>query len=540
MTWRASDPEGNEAAKVRFDVVQYTRGKVLDLGCGPTKGFPHWIGVDNLDAVSRFGAEIKPDLVADCAKLSDSIQDESVDAIFSSHLLEHIEDYRAALADWWRCIKVGGHLVLYLPHRDLYPNIGQPGSNPDHKWDFVPEDIMSALEGVTNGVSGFDVLVNEVRSEGVEYSFLLVAKKLAEPFNGSYSYTEPKPAKTACVWRAGGFGDSLQAANILPELKRQGYHVTFGTTPRGHEILREDPHIDAFLIQDDDQVPNHELPEYWAAQAKRFDKFVNLSESVEGTLLAMQGRSNHMWPESLRRAELGSKNYLEWTARLAELPYSSEAKFYPSAKERDQVGRWLGAFKAAAAGPLMPLQRTPEQFVIVWCLSGSAMHKTYPHQDTVIASVLANLPQAVVVLTGDAMCKILEAGWEDIERVKCASGELGIRETLTLAQMADCVVGPETGVLNAVAFEPMGKVIMLSHSSHENLTKHWLNTDVMTPAATSCYPCHRLHQGMSFCREDPDTGTAACQKDIAPERVFQAIAGHYAQWQALREMRRAA
>lgn len=358
-------------------------------------------------------------------------------------------------------------------------------------------------------------------------------------FEHRFSCNDPKPAKTACVWRAGGFGDSLQAANILPELKRQGYHVTFGTTPRGHEILREDPHIDAWLIQDDDQVPNHELPEYWAVQAKHFDKFIQLSESVEGTLLAMPGRSNHMWPDSVRRVELG-KNYLEWTAQLAELPYASESRFYPSDMERRQLTKWLGAFKADSAGPLKPMQRTPEQFVIVWCLSGSAMHKSYPHQDGVITNILANFPDAVVVLTGDMMCKILEAGWEETPRVKCASGELGIRETLTLAQMADCVVGPETGVLNAVGFEPMGKVILLSHSSPENLTKHWVNTDVMTPAATSCYPCHRLHQGMAFCREDPNTGCAACQADIAPERVFSAIARHYAEWQTLRALRKAA
>ena len=88
--------------------------------------------------------------------------------------------------------------------------------------------------------------------------------------------TTAKLGKTVCVCRYGGFGDSIQASNILPELKRQGYHVTFMTTPRGHEILKHDPHIDAWLLQDDDQVPNQELPLYWMAIAKRFDKFINL------------------------------------------------------------------------------------------------------------------------------------------------------------------------------------------------------------------------------------------------------------------------
>jgi hypothetical protein len=51
-----------------------------------------------------------------------------------------------------------------------------------------------------------------------------------------------------------------------------------------------------------------------------------------------------------------------------------------------------------------------------------------------------------------------------------------VRETLALAQQMDLVIGPETGVLNAVCYEAMPKVAMLSHSSWENLTRHWVNT----------------------------------------------------------------
>lgn len=344
------------------------------------------------------------------------------------------------------------------------------------------------------------------------------------------------PEKTVCVCRYGGFGDSIQASNILPQLKRLGYHVVFMTTPRGHEILQHDPHIDEWLLQDDDQVPNHELPLYWMAQAPRFAKFVNLSESVEGTLLAFPGRANHQWPDTLRRAELG-KNYLEWTARLAELSYTSEARFYPSSAEVAAAQIYLANVKNELAGPLPMLARAPERFNILWCLSGSSMHKFYPHQDTVIKRVLKAMPEAVIVFSGDYACKLLESGWEDEPRTRCESGNMGIRDTLALAQQVDCVVGPETGVLNAVGFEDVGKVILLSHSSPENLTKYWVNAETLTPADTSCYPCHRLHYGREFCREDAETGAAACQVDISPDLVFEAIRGHYLQWQDLRKLR---
>ncbi len=533
MTWNPEGPEGNEAAKVKFDIVPYTRGRVLDLGCGGFKAFPHFTGVDNLDAVERFGETFKPDMVGDCAKL-DGVPGDSCDAVFSSHLLEHIADPAAALADWWSKIKVGGHLVLYLPHADLYPRMGQDGANPDHKHDFLPGQI----EVTMAEIGGYDLLLDEVRGDGDEYSFLQAYRKRADN-RLTAPCRNPKPAKTACVVRYGGFGDMIQAANILPELKRQGYHVTMMTIPKGQEILREDPHIDAWIIQDADQVPNHELPQYWAAQAKRFNKFIQLSESVEGTLLAMPGRANHMWPDAVRRREM-SKNYLEWTAELAELPYHSEAKFYPSERETQLVGKWLGRFKGEAAGPLKPMQRTPEQFTIVWCLSGSSVHKHYPHQDIVIANLLQAFPDTVIVLTGDEACKILEVGWEDEPRVKCASGELGIRETLTLAQMADLVIGPETGVLNAVAFEPMAKVVFLSHSSRKNLTLHWQNTTALEPALTSCYPCHRLHVDSTHCHLHPETHAALCQQDIRPQYAFEAMARHYHEWKTLREIRRVA
>lgn len=521
--WRAEDPQGGEADKVKYEVVAYTRGKGVDLGCGPKKAFPHFIGVDSCKDTELFNIEIKPDVVCEDATRLDFIEDATLDFVFSSHLLEHIEDTGKALTEWFRVLKVGGFMVLYLPHADLYPRIGQPGSNPDHKHDFLPQDVLNAT-----GEQGWDLIVQDVRDERMEYSFLLVLRKRDDGVQ--MTAIEPRPEKSACVVRYGGFGDSIQASNILPELKRQGYHVTFMTTPGGQNILREDPHIDAWLVQDVDQVPNHELPYYWEAQARRFDKFIQLSESVEGTLLAFPGRANHMWPANLRRQEMGTKNYLEWTAQLAELPYTSEAKFYPSDLERAKAQTYLQELRRQLAGPLPIMAKLPRRFNILWALAGSSMHKFYPHQDIVIAHVLETMPEAVVIFSGDQACKILEGGWEDNPRVRCESGEMGIRDTLTLAQQVDCVVGPETGVLNAVGFEALAKVVMLSHSSRENLTKHWVNTTALTPAATPCYPCHRLHMGKEFCVEDPATGAAACQVDINPDRVYSAIAEAYLAW----------
>lgn len=535
MIWRATDPQGDEAGKVKYDVVQYTRGTGLDIGCGPHKAFPHFIGVDSKKDTALFGIEMAPDNVVDDASSLPMVANERVDFVFSSHLLEHIEDHVAALTEWWRIIKVGGHLVLYLPHRDLYPNIGTPGANPDHKHDFVPEDIIEAMSGVAHFAgNSIDVLVNETRDAGREYSFLLVFKKLAFCDDNDarlYTCNMPQPEKTVCISRFGGFGDMIQMSALLPELKRQGYHVTVNTTPRGMDIVKYDPHIDEFLLQDEDQVPNHELPLFWESQAKRFTKFIQLSESIEGTLLAMPGRANHQWPDAVRRVEL-NRNYLEWCAQLAELPYRSEAKFYPSRDEQEECTLFLNDVRAARNPDLLIGQTARPLFTILWTLAGSSVHKFYPHMDAVIARILTDMPEAVIFLTGDEPCKLLEQGWELEPRVYRLCGRQTIRETLTLATRMDCVIGPETGVLNAVAFEDVFKVVMLSHSSEENLTKHWRNTASLTPDTTlaPCYPCHRLHFGSRFCHQEETTGAALCAFHIDPGLVFGELEQAYRAW----------
>lgn len=515
MTWRMDDPQGNEAAKVKYDIVPFTRGAVMDLGCGPHKAYRHFIGVDNLKDVELFGIQMRPDLVIpDCSDLQPHVNDASLDAIFSSHLLEHIPDAAAALRSWWQAIKVGGHLCLYLPHCGLYPRIGTPGANPDHKHDFHPDDI----EALMRRVGGWDLLVNEVRDAGTEYSFLQIYRK-REDGQHVLAWKHPPAAPTCCVVRYGGFGDQIQAANVLPELKRQGYHITFMTTPKGQDILRHDPHIDAWLLQDPDQVPNQELWEFWSVWARKFDKWVNLSSSVEDTLLARPGNPNHAWPHEVRNKYL-NRNYLEFTAELAGVPYKSEARFYPSEDEQRRAVALMRADDPSA-----------QAFNLLWVLSGSSPHKFYPGQDVVIERVLREIPEARLILTGDIACKILEAGWEEHPRILCTSGEMAIRDTLTVAQLADVVIGPETGVLNAVGFDAaVHKICLLSHSSAENLTKHWANATAVHARNTPCYPCHQLHTGMRYCREDAASGAAQCQVDIHPDEVFSAIRWQYALW----------
>lgn len=511
MTWSLETSLGFESDKIKHLVVPYTRGRGLDLGCGNQKVWPNAIGVDNGHHFGQGGAEV---MVETCEKL-DLFADESMDFVFSSHLLEHIVDTESALKEWWRVIKVGGHLCLYLPHRNFYPNIGQPGANPDHKHDFVPADILAAM---TNVAPSWNCVVDEERNEGNEYSFWQVYRKTDDGVTNVTAYVKPK--KTACICRFGGVGDQLQMSSILPGLQKQGFHITVMTTPSGQAVLKEDPNIDAWIIQDTDQVPNEELGDYWAAWSQRFDKFINLSEATEVAALAYPGKMPYSWPDQARRNYYGRINYLELLHSIAEAPGKPAVHFYPSETERE----WAVKQKAVFG----------ERPVIVWSLSGSSYHKAYPHTDAVVAKLMIET-DAAVVFVGDLACQILESGWESEPRVMCTSGEWSIRQTLAFAQVADVVIGPETGVMSAVGFErDVRSIVLLSHSSKFNLCEGWQNYDALAPEKTPCYPCHKMHVCPSTCNEDAETGAALCAARISPEAVFNAIA------KGIKRMKRAA
>lgn len=503
MVWRITDPAGNESAKIRWELPQYTRGRGLDLGCGPDKAFPHFIGVDDYTATAQFGISMKPDVVCNVTKL-DVFGSASMDFVYSSHCLEHIQDFKSALKEWWRVIRPGGHLCLYLPHKEHYPNIGQPGANPDHKHDFMPADIVDAMREV----GAWDLVRNEDRSEGREYSFFHVYRKRTDGKH-LYSYTAPKPEKKAAVVRYGAFGDLIQASSILPGLKEQGFHVTVYTTPRGQDVVRHDPHIDAFYIQDTDQVPNGEaLNLFWEHEAKKYDRWINLSESIEGALLTLPGRPAHVWPQSLRHKMLNA-NYFEFTHELAQVPLPPKPKFHATDDEK----AWAKKERASWGGG----------FTLMLSLAGSSVHKVWPHMDSFMARLLLSNKEARIVTVGDELSTLLEAGWEKEPRVIRKAGKYSIRQSMALLAEVDMVVGPETGMLNAAGQMDVPKIVFMSHSSAEQLTKYWKNVRAVEPVGISCFPCHRMHYSFEHCNRDDATGTAACASSISTDMAWQAF-----------------
>jgi ADP-heptose:LPS heptosyltransferase/SAM-dependent methyltransferase len=521
VTWRIDGPQGNEAAKIAWELPRWTRGRGLDLGCGPQATFPHFIRVDNLKDTQLFGQHIKPDVRIDTAEDLGLFSTESLDFVFSSHLLEHIEPENVVktLKEWLRVLKVGGYLILYLPDEDEYPKIGEAGANPDHRWNVSKDRVLEYMAKCGH----WDCVDFQKRNQGEEYSLFFVFQKTHK--YQLYSFQKPKHPKTCGVVRYGAIGDLIQASSVFAGLKKQGYHVTLYTSPPGDEVIRHDSNIDDLYLQDKDQVPNAALMQFWEWQRKKYDKWVNLSESVEGTLLAIPGRTLDIAPPAARHAMM-NRNYLEWQHLLAGVPHDPQVCFHATRDERE----WARKERQKIGG-----------FCIVWALAGSSIHKTWPYLDNVLAGLMLEFPDVHVVLVGGPAARILESGWEQEPRVHRQCGQWSVRESLSFVEQADMVIGPETGVLNAAAQLSMPKVIFLSHSTEENLTRDWVNTHALSSKSTVCPgrgnnevpACHQLHYDWSRCKRgtltavelngEVKSGTAQCQEDIDAEGAFRVI-----------------
>jgi ADP-heptose:LPS heptosyltransferase/predicted SAM-dependent methyltransferase len=522
--WSIETSCGFESRKIAHLAVPYIQGKCLDLGCGAETVWPSCIGVDNYSTFART-VGIKNDI----SDLS-MFQNASMDAVFSSHAVEDFPRSKvpALLQEWTRVLKVGGYLCLYVPSANLYPKIGESGANPAHKWDIYPGDIEKILRENVMESNGWELLESEERNQADEYSLWIVAKKLErQEWVENVWQRNPGGKKRCLVIRYGAIGDHIVTAAVLPGLKKRGLHITYNTWPNTAKVLELDPHIDEFLLQEENFVADPELVNYWKKLRERYDEVLNFSGSIEGTLLSVPGSSNHNYSTSARRKLYGGTNYLEHTATIADVDFADvNPRFYPSEGELE----WAHRVRQTYASPL-----------VCWVLHGSALHKIYPYVHVVAKWLLEQTSCGIVFLgSEDPGKKILynviselKKDGVNIDRIVDAVDILDIRKALTVCQVADVVVGPETGLLNSVCYsEDVAKVVFLSHSSATNLTKHWKNTYTLLPDV-HCYPCHRLHWSFEFCNFDEKAGSAACASSIDPEDIFDSILAAFAKRSAI-------
>ena len=134
--------------------LHYCKGKGYDIGFGKEEWkLPNAIGID-YTLQNSYNA--------------DNLPDEEVDYIYSSHCLEHVDNWVKTLEYWISKLKNGGILFLYLP--DFSQKYWRPWNNRKHNHCFTPDIICEFL--IDHG------MINIYKS-GIDLnnSFMIVCEK---------------------------------------------------------------------------------------------------------------------------------------------------------------------------------------------------------------------------------------------------------------------------------------------------------------------------------------------------------------------------
>lgn len=147
LFWQLGRQVGHEAMTTFDQKIEsgfwsrYACGKhILDIGFrgGSTHEvqpiLPNAIGVD-LDYPGYDGRTLP-------------FADDSQDVVYASHCLEHVAGFIAVLQDWYRVLRVGGHMIISVPHAHLYERGRRPPSqwNLDHQRFYTPASLLVEIE----------------------------------------------------------------------------------------------------------------------------------------------------------------------------------------------------------------------------------------------------------------------------------------------------------------------------------------------------------------------------------------------------------
>lgn len=129
--------------------------------------------------------------------------DESQDYVFASHVLEHIVDYLNALREWYRVTKIGGFIIICVPHQHLAERkVSMPSfTMEDHKRFYLPSSLFREIEEAY-----------EVNSYRVEHM---------KDCDDNYDYTrKPNQIDAAFHWR-----DRFEIECVLRKIKKPDWEL---------------------------------------------------------------------------------------------------------------------------------------------------------------------------------------------------------------------------------------------------------------------------------------------------------------------------
>ncbi len=325
------------------------------------------------------------------------------------------------------------------------------------------------------------------------------------------------------IVRLGAFGDCLIVTPLIRHLKEiQKFEVYVLTSEgQGKQIFEGNTLIDKIIYHVKDSIPNDKLSEYFESvkDAYECDKVIDLCESIECRLALhpIDPRYKFTKPELM---EICNKNYYEETFKIANeqgcnigIPNRRNPDMFFSEEEYDFINR--------------EMKHSIGKFKILWGLSGSSRQKTYPtdHMIKFFDLLCRRYSDIEVFTVGDEICQLLEIPFEEDKRFHRRAGVWNMRQSILASRFVDVVISPDTGLLHGSGCFPTPKIGLLTHTTIENITKHFDNDYSLEAKDVSCAPCfHMVYNAPVQANLAEDHTTPMCMMyGIPPEAIFEQV-----------------
>jgi|TARA_B100000315_G_C14369224_1_gene492161 SAM-dependent methyltransferase len=173
--------ETRKSNRIRSDQYfqDYCQGDVIDIGAGDNKITDDAVVFD----VNEGNAQ----------NILDYVETESFDCVYSSHCLEHMQDARATINQWWKILRPGGYMIIVVPDEDLYEQQCWPSMfNSDHKHTFTiskPNSwsmVSINLKDLLCGLDGAELINIEIQSDGYDHN--LREKNISPRMHSLWNY----------------------------------------------------------------------------------------------------------------------------------------------------------------------------------------------------------------------------------------------------------------------------------------------------------------------------------------------------------------
>lgn len=369
---------------------RFCQGRGLDIGYGGDLLAPNCCGFDIEDGDAQHLAPLK---------------DETFNFVYSSHTLEHLSNPKLALHNWWRVLKPGGHLILYLPERNLYEKKKTLPSrwNTSHKHFFLLDrdespDTIGVIPLIKKACPNHKVIYAKVCRDGHtiteslihsdgEYSIEVVVQKLsseaiiAKGTEGNKFYDHYSQDKST---KFGKWLNTCLANQIFKfaQIEEEASVLEIGPGRGGFSDICLSKGVDYWAIEPNEKMANHlekkgvkvlrnivpPVPEF----GRNFDVVVMIAvmEHMDTMTKALElGRDIHKLLNLGGRFVICSPDYINWRHRFF---YSDFSHNYVTTSKR------LRGLLISAGFEKIEAKYQSGPFTGIMCLLASAMVSWLP------------------------------------------------------------------------------------------------------------------------------------------------------------------